>query len=154
MTQGAGVLRSRQSLERTAAELARIREEAGDKTVEPGTEAWETTNLLLVSQVLVAAALRREETRGCHWREDHPGRDDERWRRHLVVTLGADRTLAVAATDRRPSRPSPSPARQRGIPLSHRPQGEPREHQRRPSPAPDRPVRPGDRGADGGRRLR
>ncbi|MFI1971622.1 L-aspartate oxidase [Streptomyces cinnamoneus] len=99
MTQGAGVLRSRQSLERTAAELARIREEAGDKTVEPGTEAWETTNLLLVSQVLVAAALRREETRGCHWREDHPGRDDERWRRHLVVTLGADRTLAVAATD-------------------------------------------------------
>ena len=29
----------------------------------------------------------REETRGCHWREDHPERDDAAWRRHLVVRL-------------------------------------------------------------------
>ncbi|MEU8349859.1 hypothetical protein, partial [Streptomyces sp. NPDC048845] len=26
--------------------------------------------------------------RGCHWREDHPDRDDSGWRRHLVVRLG------------------------------------------------------------------
>ncbi|KNB52063.1 L-aspartate oxidase [Streptomyces caatingaensis] len=98
MTAGAGVLRSRQSLERAAAELARIEEEAADKAVEPGTDAWEATNLLLVARVLVAAALFREETRGSHWREDRPDRDDAAWRRHVLVTLRPDRTLAVSTT--------------------------------------------------------
>ncbi|GGP76754.1 hypothetical protein GCM10010214_60180 [Streptomyces abikoensis] len=98
MTMGAGVLRSRRSLEEAAAQLTRIREEATDKQPVPGTDAWETTNLLLVAQVLVAAALRREETRGCHWREDFPDRDDAHSRRHLLVTLRPDRTLAVATT--------------------------------------------------------
>ncbi|GAA2914495.1 L-aspartate oxidase [Streptomyces thioluteus] len=98
MTAGAGVLRSRESLERAAAELARI-EETADKAVEPGTDAWEATNLLLVARVLVAAALRREETRGSHWREDRPDRDDAAWRRHVLVTLRPDRTLAVSTTE-------------------------------------------------------
>ncbi|MBO0518063.1 L-aspartate oxidase, partial [Streptomyces beijiangensis] len=64
-----------------------------------GVEAWEATNLLCVARVLVAAAQRREETRGCHWREDHPDREDEAWRRHLVVRLQPDRSLAVSTTD-------------------------------------------------------
>ncbi|MEV4926861.1 L-aspartate oxidase [Streptomyces roseoverticillatus] len=97
MTEGAGVLRSRESLERAAAELARIDEDAAAALEAPGTESWEATNLLLVARVLVAAALRREETRGCHWREDAPDRDDA-WRRHLLVTLRPDRTLSVSTT--------------------------------------------------------
>jgi L-aspartate oxidase len=68
------------------------------KTPEPGVEAWEATNLLCVAQVLVAAARRREETRGCHWREDHPDRDDASWRRHFRITLDADRALRVRTT--------------------------------------------------------
>ena len=44
------------------------------------TEGWETTNLLTVSTALTAAARAREETRGAHWREDFPQRDDARWR--------------------------------------------------------------------------
>ena len=48
---------------------------------------------------LVAAARMREETRGCHWREDRPDRDDTAWRRHIVVSLNPDRTLAVHTTD-------------------------------------------------------
>jgi L-aspartate oxidase len=40
---------------------------------------------------LTAAALLREETRGCHWREDFPDRDDENWRRHLTTTLDEGR---------------------------------------------------------------
>ncbi|MFF7726534.1 L-aspartate oxidase [Streptomyces sp. NPDC008001] len=98
MTEGAGVLRSRKSLERAAAELARIDEDAATALEAPGTESWEATNLLLVARVLVAAALRREETRGCHWREDAPDRDDA-WRRHLLVALRPDRTLAVSTTE-------------------------------------------------------
>ncbi|MFI0780713.1 L-aspartate oxidase [Streptomyces sp. NPDC021212] len=105
MTTGAGVLRSATSLAHAAARLDRVREDAVEalhrdgKTAEPGVETWEATNLLLVARVLVAAALRREETRGCHWREDRPDRDDAVWQRHLLVTLGPDGSLDVRTTD-------------------------------------------------------
>jgi L-aspartate oxidase len=61
-------------------------------------ETWEATNLGLVARVLVAAARRRQETRGCHWREDRPDRDDAVWRRHLVVRLTPHRTLDLRTT--------------------------------------------------------
>ncbi|WP_371772471.1 L-aspartate oxidase [Streptomyces sp. NBC_01438] len=106
MTRGAGVVRSADSLARAAEELedlhrsAFLRAGAAEpKLAEPGVEAWEVTNLLLVSRVLVAAARQREETRGCHWREDRPERDDENWRRHLVVRLTPDRQLTLRTTD-------------------------------------------------------
>ncbi|MFZ3569819.1 L-aspartate oxidase [Streptomyces sp. BH097] len=104
MTAGAGVLRSADSLAEAAARLGRIHAEAvnslteNGKTAEPGVDTWEATNLLCVARVLVAAARRREETRGCHWREDHPDRDDATWRRHIVVRLNPDRTLATHTT--------------------------------------------------------
>ncbi|GAO06815.1 putative L-aspartate oxidase [Streptomyces lydicamycinicus] len=127
MTAGAGVLRSAESLARAAAELDRLHREAtvaggpaavppagGEpagaaatgsaarpadrKAPEPGVEAWEATNLLCVARVLVAAAQRRAETRGCHWREDHPDRDDVSWRRHFRITLDADRALTLHTT--------------------------------------------------------
>jgi L-aspartate oxidase len=87
MTAGAGVLRSERSLSDAAERLARLPADYAQKTAEPGVDTWETANLHLVARVLTAAALHREETRGCHWREDHPDRDDDVWRRHLVITL-------------------------------------------------------------------
>ncbi|MBK3557061.1 L-aspartate oxidase [Streptomyces sp. MBT56] len=106
MTRGAGVLRSADSLATAAEGLEALHREAaadaeadGAKAVVPGVEAWEVTNLLLVSRVLVAAARDREETRGCHWREDRPDRDDAHGRRHLVVRIGPDRTPAVHRTE-------------------------------------------------------
>ncbi|WP_031509153.1 L-aspartate oxidase [Streptomyces megasporus] len=114
MTAGAGVLRSAESLERAARELEELAVDASGaprvpdapaasgKPAEPGVESWETANLHLVARVLVAAALRRTETRGCHWREDHPDRDDVSWRRHLVVALrptAEGSTLVVRTTD-------------------------------------------------------
>ncbi|MEU0838109.1 L-aspartate oxidase [Streptomyces sp. NPDC005962] len=105
MATGAGVLRSAASLARAAGQLDGVQADAVEtlhrdgKTAEPGVETWEATNLLLVARVLVAAALRREETRGCHWREDRPDRDDAAWQRHLLVTLGPDGSLDVRTTD-------------------------------------------------------
>ncbi|NJP53943.1 L-aspartate oxidase [Streptomyces sp. SBST2-5] len=105
MTRGAGVLRSEASLAAAADQLERLHAEARDalaehgKTAEPGVDTWEATNLLCVARVLVAAARLRQETRGCHWREDHPERDDTAWRRHIVVRLDPDRTLATRTTD-------------------------------------------------------
>ncbi|WP_249999736.1 L-aspartate oxidase [Actinoplanes sp. M2I2] len=82
MTRGAGVLRSADSLSATAKELTRLAEQRDV----PRNAAWEATNLLTVATVLVAAARTRRETRGCHWREDFPGAEDE-WRGHLLHTL-------------------------------------------------------------------
>ncbi|MFD6876108.1 MULTISPECIES: L-aspartate oxidase [unclassified Streptomyces] len=107
MTDGAGVLRSAASLAGAAEALETLYAralgelESHGKTAVPGVETWEATNLLCVARVLVAAAQRRAETRGCHWREDHPDRDDADWRRHLVVRLSATerRALVVIPTD-------------------------------------------------------
>ncbi|WP_030567927.1 L-aspartate oxidase [Streptomyces aureocirculatus] len=105
MTVGAGVLRSAESLAEAAERLAAVHADAAGalaehgKTAEPGVDTWETTNLLCVARVLVAAAQRREETRGCHWREDHADRDDAAWGRHIVVRLDPDRALTTRTTD-------------------------------------------------------
>lgn len=88
MTAGAGVLRSAASLSRTAAVLADV---AARDFAEPGPAAWETTNLHTVSVALVAAATMREETRGCHWREDFADAEP-RWHGHLLsgIDLAGD----------------------------------------------------------------
>ncbi len=69
MTEGAGVLRSAVSLAATAERLADLGKQT---SVDSCTETWEATNLHTVACFLVAAAARREETRGSHWREDFP----------------------------------------------------------------------------------
>ena len=88
MTEGAGVLRSETSLAGTGLRLAAL---AAEESADPCTETWEATNLHAVASFLVAAAHLREETRGSHWREDFPDRDDERWRGRLVGRLSDGR---------------------------------------------------------------
>ncbi len=83
MTEGAGVLRSADSLAATAKALLVLEDRV---SVAPSPAAWEATGLHAVASALVAAAARREETRGAHWREDFP-LPSEAWRGHLVTTL-------------------------------------------------------------------
>ena len=90
MGHDAGVLRSAESLGRAAGFL----DEAGAPG-EPGTEDWEATNLRTVSRVLVRHALDRHETRGSHWREEYPERDDDRWRVRLVTRMTASGDLVT-----------------------------------------------------------
>jgi L-aspartate oxidase len=73
MTARAGVLRSAEGLR---AGLDRLGELVGRPATSIGQDSWEATNLLTISTLLARAALLREETRGSHWREDFPERDD------------------------------------------------------------------------------
>jgi L-aspartate oxidase len=82
MTRGAGVLRSGDSLAQTAAVLGT----SGQTRSRPTTATWEATNVVTVASALLAAAWRREETRGNHWREDFPEARDE-WLGHLVARI-------------------------------------------------------------------
>ena len=95
MTQGAGVLRSADSLSAAAKTLAIIGERAA--SVDVGPAAWEVTNLHAIASVLVAAASMCEETRGGHWREDFPDARAE-WVGHIRSRLGADGELVSEFT--------------------------------------------------------
>jgi L-aspartate oxidase len=46
---------------------------------------WETQNLLTVARLMAAAALAREESRGVHFRTDHPDTDPKLNGRHLAM---------------------------------------------------------------------
>ena len=48
--------------------------------------ALELGFMLDVAETMIACALRREESRGAHQRTDFPGRDDERFLAHSLVS--------------------------------------------------------------------
>ncbi len=75
-TTGAGAVRNATGLNKTIDKLSEI---AKKTTKLSSTQSWEATNLLTVSSFLSNAALRREESRGSHWRSDFPERNDSRW---------------------------------------------------------------------------
>jgi L-aspartate oxidase len=80
MSQGAGVMRSAQSLGETLATLQQLATHTSDK---PCIEAWEVSNLYLLATAIARAALEREETRGSHWRSDFP-ESNSKWLKRIV----------------------------------------------------------------------
>ncbi len=64
-----------------------------DKTRRFNTDvlvALETEHLLSFSEVIVASALARQESRGAHARTDFPTRDDETWLKHTYAARSGD----------------------------------------------------------------
>ena len=49
--------------------------------------AWRHTSVLTVAMLIARAALRREESRGGHYRTDFPKRDDVHWQRRVSETV-------------------------------------------------------------------
>jgi L-aspartate oxidase len=96
MTEGVGVLRSRDSMATTLGVLNAVGETTSD---DPHVQAWETTNLHALATVLTANAKMRKETRGSHWREDFPETDDGNWKVRLSSRLDED---GVLVTEREP----------------------------------------------------
>jgi L-aspartate oxidase len=52
-------------------------------------DAWKQFNLVTVARLIARAALRRQESRGAHYRQDFPERDDVHWKVHLVDHIDA-----------------------------------------------------------------
>jgi succinate dehydrogenase / fumarate reductase flavoprotein subunit len=48
-------------------------------------EALELRSLIVVGQTILASALNRRESRGAHFREDFPQRDDENFLQHTMA---------------------------------------------------------------------
>ena len=48
-------------------------------------EALELRSLIIVGQMILTSALNRQESRGAHYREDYPERDDENFLKHTMA---------------------------------------------------------------------
>ena len=59
------------------------------------TEALELGYLVDLAEAVVVSARARTESRGAHWREDHPIRDDANWMKHSMVTRQPDGTVTL-----------------------------------------------------------
>ncbi len=60
------------------------------------TEALELGYLLDLAEALVVSARARTESRGAHFRDDHPTRDDETWMRHTLARRQPDGTVTLS----------------------------------------------------------
>ena len=99
VNRAAGILRSEDDLEQAERTL-----ESWCAYVLPrrldGPPGWELQNMMTISRLVLGAARARRETRGAHARTDHPERDDERWRGHLVFEIGEEVRFEPIGEDR------------------------------------------------------
>ncbi len=65
------------------------RDGAGLNAAADELETVGTGPLATVARAVIVAATARQDSRGCHWRSDHP-HPDERWDEHIVVRLDKD----------------------------------------------------------------
>lgn len=90
MVRYAGLRRNRDTLLRAAEELGR--QLPLFQTVLSKREEYEFANMLTASLLVVQGALGREESRGAHYREDFPERNDSVWQKHIVHTRDQEMT--------------------------------------------------------------
>ena len=82
-----GIIRNRKGLnsamktiKRLEKQIKMIKKEGINKNI------IELDNMVLVSKLIAASALKRKESRGTHFIEEFPDRDDERWKKHSVIS--------------------------------------------------------------------
>lgn len=101
-----GVFREEASLKSALAEIRQIRQESADVRVglssrqcnQQLVDAVDLLSMIDLAEIITAGALRRNESRGSHFRTDCPKRDDGRWLCHTVAHLrGTELELADKA---------------------------------------------------------
>jgi succinate dehydrogenase/fumarate reductase flavoprotein subunit len=93
MTFKVGVYRDAADMQPAQAGIARLRERFAKVQVKDTgkqfnlnlLETLELSNMLEFSELIVDGGLAREESRGAHFRTDHPTRDDENWMKHTMA---------------------------------------------------------------------
>jgi succinate dehydrogenase / fumarate reductase flavoprotein subunit len=97
-----GIVRREPEMKQALEGIARLRTRArqvgvrGNREYNPGWHtALDLANLLTVSEAVTLAAIERRESRGGHFREDHPGKSAEGQTYNLVVKKGADGTMQL-----------------------------------------------------------
>jgi succinate dehydrogenase / fumarate reductase, flavoprotein subunit len=104
MMDDVGVYRTADTLNNAIARLHELQERFHNVTImDKGKrwntellEAWELGCMLDLAEVTACAALERKESRGGHYREDFPERDDDNWLRHSLAYAEPDGAIRMA----------------------------------------------------------
>ncbi len=84
MERHVGILREGAGIEEALASLSFWSRCVQDRELDRPRK-WELANMLLLGGLMARAAAWRRESRGVHYREDYPEKDDLRFRRHSLV---------------------------------------------------------------------
>jgi len=97
-----GIVRTKQEMERALEGLAALRARearvaaTGNREYNPGWHtALDLASLLVVSEAVTRSALARTESRGAHFRDDHPQKDEAQGKVRHVVKRGADGAMQL-----------------------------------------------------------
>jgi len=84
----AGVIRDSAGLERALDEIQELRAQLGAASLTDSRAIYQAAKLskaLTVGEMVCRAALMRTESRGAHYRSDHPGEDDRNWLKTVEI---------------------------------------------------------------------
>ncbi len=84
MTDYVGIIRNKEGLNHAREMIGKYRKLLINMR-NTSMEDWELQNMVLLSSLVVDSALKREESRGAHYRSDFSKTDDEKWKRNLIV---------------------------------------------------------------------
>ena len=97
-----GIVRTKEEMERALEGLAALRARearvaaTGNREYNPGWHtALDLASLLVVSEAVTRSALARTESRGAHFRDDHPQKDEAQGTVRHVVKRGADGAMQL-----------------------------------------------------------
>ncbi len=107
MTFDAGVFRTRETLLRQKEKIAELKRRYKDIRIDDKSkvyntdlqEAIELGHLIDFSSFIVEGALAREESRGAHYREDFPTRNDEKFLQHTFGYMKEDGSIELEYAD-------------------------------------------------------
>ncbi len=107
MTENAGVFRTEESLQKQKKKLKELRERfkhirIDDKSKIYNTdlqEAIELGHMLDYSMFIVEGAIARKESRGAHFRDDYPKRDDENFLKHTYAHMDENGEIQMEYKD-------------------------------------------------------
>lgn len=84
MWEKVGILRQGRQLKEALRHLLHL--SSHFKTHSPSREECELVNLMAVAELIIVSAMAREESRGAHYRSDHPCRSDHKFKKHSVIS--------------------------------------------------------------------
>jgi succinate dehydrogenase/fumarate reductase flavoprotein subunit len=105
----AGIIRERRDLEMALKELhdlGALTEHCSISSAKSLLQYLEFKNMLLMSEALTRGALMREESRGSHFRRDHPEEDNRNWFCHIDITK-QDKGMKLTPAPVSPGRVAP-----------------------------------------------